>query len=95
MVSGMVQQHKGEPRGWVPQKKKKKNPPPPPPPPPTCQKGYQKFPLSKLVVGQYIALHAVPAYRAFTYLVSGFLAHSTSFSLNFFNPQWWNVCGVL
>ena len=28
----------------------------------------QRFPLSKPVVGRYIALHAVPAYRASTYL---------------------------
>ena len=32
--------------------------------------GYQRFPVSKPVVAQNIASHAVPAYRAFTYLVS-------------------------
>ena len=42
--------------------------------------GYQRFPLSKPVVGLNIASHAVPAYRASTYLVSVFPAHSTSFS---------------
>ena len=42
-----------------------------------------------IFVPQYIALNAVPAYRA--YLVSAFPAHLTSFSQNFFNPQWWNV----
>ena len=41
--------------------------------------GYQRFPLSKHAVGQNIAVHAVPAYRASTYLVSAFLAHSTLF----------------
>ena len=42
--------------------------------------GYHRFPISKPVVGQNIALHAVPAYRACTYLVSAIPAHSTSFS---------------
>ena len=46
-----------------------------------------RVPLSKPVVGYSIALHAVPAYRASTYLVPAFPAHSTSFSPNFFNPQ--------
>ena len=55
--------------------------------------GYEWFPLSKPVVGQNIALHAVPAYRVSTYLVSAFLAHySTSFSPNFFNLQQSNEC---
>ena len=31
--------------------------------------GYQRFLVSKPVVGQNIALHAVPAYRASSYLV--------------------------
>ena len=45
---------------------------------------YQRFPLSEPVVGQNIALHAVSAYRvSSTYLVSAFLAHSTSFSPKF------------
>ena len=47
--------------------------------------------FSKPVVGRNIALHAVPVYMASTYLVSAFPAHSTSFSLNFFNLQWWYV----
>ena len=41
--------------------------------------GYQRFPLSEPVVGRNVALHAVPAYRASTYLISafpGFPAHS-------------------
>ena len=42
-----------------------------------------------------LALHAVPAYRASTYPVSAFPAHSTSFSLRFFSPQWWNVYWVV
>ena len=41
-----------------------------------------RFPFSKSVVGQDIALHAVPADRASTYLVSAFPAHPTSFSPN-------------
>ena len=41
--------------------------------------GYQRFPLSKPVVGQNIALHAEPAGRTCTYLVSAFRIHSTSF----------------
>ena len=41
--------------------------------------GYQRFPLSKAVVGKNIALEAVPAYRASTYPVS----HPTSFSPKF------------
>ena len=44
--------------------------------------GYQGFPLSKPVVGPNIALNAAPAYRAYTYLVSAFPAHSTSCSPN-------------
>ena len=54
---------------------------------------YQRFPLSKPVVGRNIVLDAVPAYsyRASTYLVSACPAHSTSFSPILFNPQWWNV----
>ena len=51
--------------------------------------GYQKFCLSKPVVGRNIAFHAV--YRASTYLISAFPAHSTSFPPNFSNSQWWNV----
>ena len=35
---------------------------------------------------QNIALHAVPAYRAYA-----LPAHPISFSLNVFNPQQWNV----
>ena len=54
--------------------------------------GYQRFPLSKPVLGQNIGLDAVPAYRAYiqlhTYLVSAFTAHSTRFSPNL---QWFNV----
>ena len=49
--------------------------------------GYRRFPLSKPVVGRNIALHAVSAYRASTYLVSAFPAHSTSFFLNVFKPS--------
>ena len=47
--------------------------------------GYQRFPLSKPVAGQNMAVGAVPAYRAsiITYLVSTFPSHSTSFSPNF------------
>ena len=45
--------------------------------------GYQRFPLSKPVVGQNIALGAVHAYRAsiyiYTYMVYAFPAHSSSF----------------
>ena len=41
--------------------------------------GCQRFPFSKPVVGQSIALHAVPAYRASTYVLSAFPAHSTYF----------------
>ena len=33
-----------------------------PPPPPVGDQGYQRFPLSKYVVGRNIALHAVPVY---------------------------------
>ena len=46
-------------------------------------RGYQRFPLSKSVVAPNLALHAVPAYRASTYLVSAFPAHSTSFPPDF------------
>ena len=35
--------------------------------------GYQRFPLSKPVAGQNTALHALPADRASTYLVSALL----------------------
>ena len=63
----------------------------PPPLLPVGAQGYQTFPLYKPVVGRNIALRAVPAYRASTYLVSVSPAHSTSFSLSFFNPQLWNV----
>ena len=55
---------------------------PPPPPSLVGAQGYQMFPLFKPVVGLNIALHAVPAYRASTYLISTFPAHSTSFSPN-------------
>ena len=52
-------------------------------PPPTSwwgAQGYQRFPAPyKPVVDPNIALHAVPAYRASTYLVSAFPALSTSF----------------
>ena len=41
--------------------------------------GYQRVPLSKPGVCQNIALHAVPADRTSTYLVSAFVVHSTSF----------------
>ena len=44
-----------------------------------------------LVVGPNIALLAMPAYRASTYQVSAFAAHSTSFSPNLSNPQPWNM----
>ena len=51
-----------------------------------CEKLHGGVPrVSKPVVGQSIALHALSAYRASTYLVSAFLAHLTSFSPNFFN----------
>ena len=53
--------------------------------------GYQRFLLSKPVVGQKIALHAAPADRASIYLVPAFLIHSSSFSLNFSDPQQRNV----
>ena len=46
----------------------------------------ERFPLSKPVVGQNIALHAVPAYRTSTYLVSAFAAHSISCSPNVSTP---------
>ena len=49
--------------------------------------GYQRFPLSKPVVGQNIALGAVPAYRAsVVYLVSAFPAE-LHFSPNFFSDE--------
>ena len=41
----------------------------PPPPPLVGAQGYQRFHLSEPVVGQNLALHAVPAYRASTYQV--------------------------
>ena len=54
--------------------------------------GHQRFPLSKPVVSPSIALHAVPAYGASTYLVSAFPAHSTSFFPNFLQSSTvWNV----
>ena len=40
--------------------------PPPLPPPLVGAQGYHMFPLFKPVVGQNIALHAAPAYRAST-----------------------------
>ena len=69
---------------------------PPAPPPPTphwWEPRTIKGPhLTVVLVGKsIIALHDVPAYMASTYLVSAFLAHSTSFSPNVFNPLWWNV----
>ena len=58
--------------------------------------GYQRFPIFMPVVGHiYIALYAVAAYRASTYLGSAFPAHSTSFSLNFFYLQQWNVYWIV
>ena len=45
-------------------------------------RGNQTFHLSKPVVVQNMALHAVPADGASAYLVSAFPAHSTSFSPN-------------
>ena len=60
--------------------------------PPGGNPGLSKVPsFSKPIVGEKIALHAVPAYRDSTYLVSAFPAHSTSFYPNFSNPQQWNV----
>ena len=53
--------------------------------------GYQRFPISKPVVGHSVALRAVSVYMTSTYLVSAFPAHSTSFHPNFFNPQRLNV----
>ena len=41
--------------------------------------GLSRFPLSKLAVGQNTASHAVPAYRASTYIVYAFPAHSFIF----------------
>ena len=53
--------------------------------------GYQRFPISKPTCTSrseyYIALHAVPAYRASTYLASAFAAHSTSFPPKFFQSS--------
>ena len=49
-----------------------------------------RFPRSKPVVGQNIALHAVPAYRVSKYVVSAFPVHSTSFSASFSSPERWN-----
>ena len=59
--------------------------------------GCQRIPLSKPVVGSNIDLHALSAYKASFYLPIGsaFPAHSTSFSLNFFNPQGWNVYWIV
>ena len=62
-----------------------------PPPPMLGAQGYQMFPISKTVVGPNIAVYAAPTYKAYTYLVSAFPAHSTSFSPNVSNPQRWNV----
>ena len=45
--------------------------------------GYQRFPLSKPVVRRNIAVYAAPVYRASTYLVYVFPAHSP--------PRW--PCG--
>ena len=45
----------------------------------------------KELAARCIALHAVPAYRACTYLASVFPAPSTSFSSNFSNPQRWEI----
>ena len=53
--------------------------------------GYHRFPLSKPVVDQDIASHAVPANSASNYLVSAFPVHSTSFFLIFSNRQQWYV----
>ena len=66
-----------------------------PPTPLVGAQGYQRFHLSKPVVGQNTALHAVPAYRASTYLVSAYPAHSTLFSPNFSNPQRWKTYQVV
>ena len=44
--------------------------PPPPTPSLVGAQGYQRFPLSESVMGQNIALDAVPAYGAFLYLPS-------------------------
>ena len=54
--------------------------------PPSPPSGYQRFPLSKPVVGRDVALHGVPALLGglLSYLVSAFTAHSTSFSIYFF-----------
>ena len=41
--------------------------------------GYQRLPLSKPVVGRNVVVHAVPAYRASTYLVTAFPAHPLHF----------------
>ena len=51
--------------------------------------------LSLHVVGNNIASHAAPAYRASTHLVSAFPAHSTSFSPMLSNPLRWNVYLVM
>ena len=53
--------------------------------------GYQRFPLLKAVVGQTIAVHAAPANRTSTYLVSAFLIQSASFvsrTSPILNPRW-------
>ena len=67
----------------------------PTPPPPPCWWDPRDLKdslfLTKPVVVQIIALHAVPDYRAATYLVSAFPANSNSSFSNFFNPQRWNV----
>ena len=72
------------PRGGVPPMQKLR-------PPWRGVQGYQMFPFYTPVVGQSIDLHVVPAYRASTYIVSAFPAHSTSFSTNLSNPQQRNV----
>ena len=68
------------PRSWVPRMQNLSDPL-------AGAHPYQRFPLSKPVVSRIVALHAVPVYRASTYVVSAFPAHSTSFGLDFFNPQ--------
>ena len=45
--------------------------------------GYQRFPLSKPVVGPNTPVYAIPAYRESAYIVSAFPTHSTSFSPKF------------
>ena len=59
--------------------------------PPGRSPGLSKVPSFKHVVGWNIAVHAVSAYRASTYLVPAFPTHSTSFSPYFSYPQRRNV----